>query len=261
MDSYRKIESKTIVFITGAFVSSSCWDNWVTYFEMEGYTCIAPPWPNKEAPAAALRALHPSKAIASTRLAGLVDYYADQVKKLHQKPIVIGHSMGGLIVQLLLQRNLVSAGVAIHPVAPQGVISFSWSMLKSVWGPLGYFTSVDKSFMMSFKQWQFAFTNDMPEAEQRATYEAYAIPESKLISRDGLTKVAHIDFTKFHAPLLITAGTEDHIVPEALNYANYKKYQSFATTSYKSFKGRNHFVLGQPTWLQDAEYIYKWLQQ
>lgn len=260
MKSTNNIESKTIVFITGAFVASNCWDEWKKFFDEKGYECLVIPWPNKDAPAKVLRSRHSSEAIASMRLAALTDYYASQINLLPEKPILIGHSMGGLITQLLLQRNLAAAGVAIHPVAPQGVICFSLAMLRAVWGPLGFFTSVKKSFLMSFAQWQFAFTNGMPEAEQKAAYDKFCVPESKLISRDGLTKVAHIDFTRPHAPLLITAGSADHIVPAKLNYANFKKYQSQAITSFKEFEGRNHFVLGQPIWREDAQYIYEWLK-
>ncbi len=255
----KNTNPKTIVFITGAFVSSACWDEWVTFFENNGYQCIAPPWPNKDAPAEVLRRRYPDPAVASMRLATLTEYFANIVSQLPEKPIIIGHSMGGLIVQLLLQRDIAAAGVAIHPVAPQGVITFSLSMLRAVWGPLGFFTSVKKSFMMPFKQWQFSFTNGMPEKLQREGYERYAIPESKLISRDGLTKAAHVDFKKAHAPLLITSGSDDHLVPAKLNYANFKKYKSVSKTDYKEFKGRNHFVLGQPTWKEDAAYILKWL--
>ena len=260
MNNSKNIESKTIVFITGAFVSSNCWDEWKKFFEAKGYTCLVLPWPNKEAPAKVLRDQYPNEAISSMRLTTLTEYYARQIKLLREKPILIGHSMGGLITQLLLQRNIAAAGIAIHPVAPQGVISFSLPMLRAVWGPLGFFTSVKIPFMMSFRQWQFAFTNGMSETDQIASYEKYCIPESKLISRDGLTNAAHIDFTKHHSPLLITSGSEDHIVPAKLNFANFKKYQSFAITNYKEFPGRNHFVLGQPTWREDAQYIYDWLQ-
>jgi pimeloyl-ACP methyl ester carboxylesterase len=261
MENSPKIKSRTILFITGAFVSNECWDEWIKYFENKGYNCLAPPWPHKDASASVLRTLHPDKEIAAMRLRTLIAYYANLAKALPEKPILIGHSMGGLITQILLQRDIALAGVAIHPVAPQGVITFSWDMLKAVWGPLGYFTSVKKSFMMSFKQWQFAFTNGMPLDAQQETYNRLCIPESKLISRDGLTKVAKVNFTRHHPPLLITSGSEDHIVPAKLNYANYKKYNSFAQTDYKEFKGRNHFVLGQPTWKEDAEYIYNWLQK
>ena len=260
METAKKIESKIIVFIPGAFVASSCWDEWKRFFDNKGYKCIVIPWPNKCGTVAALRDPSSGEAIAAMRLTTLTEYYARQINLLNEKPILIGHSMGGLITQLLLQRNMAAAGVAIHPVAPQGVITFSLAMLRAVWGPLGFFTSVKKPFVMSFRQWQFAFTNGMSEAEQQAAYDKYCIPESKLISRDGLTKAAHIDFTKHHAPLLITAGSDDHIVPAGLNHANFKKYKSLAVTDYKEFPGRNHFVLGQPTWQQDAQYIYDWLK-
>jgi pimeloyl-ACP methyl ester carboxylesterase len=256
-----KSKSKTILFITGAFVSSECWDNWVTYFEGKGYNCLVPRWPNKDVSAPKLRQRMPATEIASMRLQTLIDFYAAQIKALPEKPILIGHSIGGLLTQILLQKNIAEVGVAIHPVAPQGVLTLSWSMLRAVWGPLGFFTSVNKSFLMSFKQWQYAFTNGMSPQVQKESYIKFCTPESKLISRDGLTSVARIDFKKPHPPLLITSGISDHIVPAKLNYANFKKYKSFSTTDYKEFEGRNHFVLGQPTWKEDAEYIYRWLQK
>jgi pimeloyl-ACP methyl ester carboxylesterase len=106
MESSNNIESKTIVFITGAFVASNCWDEWKKFFEEKGYECMVLPWPNKDASAKVLRSRHPSEAIAAIRLASLTDYYASQLNLLAEKPILIGHSMGGLITQLLLQRNL-----------------------------------------------------------------------------------------------------------------------------------------------------------
>ena len=261
-NNMKKIGSKTIVFITGAFVSVECWDDWKDYFTNNGYRCHVPPWPNKNAPAAVLRRRHPDEAVASMRLTTLTEHFADIIKALPEKPIIIGHSIGGLIVQILLQRDIAVAGVAIHPVAPQGVFVFSLAMLRAAWGPLGFFTSLKKSFMMSFSQWQFAFTNGMPLQQQQTAYENFAIPESKLISRDALTGAAHVDYKRSHLPLLIISGSTDQIVPAALNLANYKKYKlvSFCQTDYKEFEGRNHFVLGQPTWMEDAAYILKWLQ-
>ncbi|MGC4038501.1 MAG: alpha/beta hydrolase [Chitinophagaceae bacterium] len=258
----KEISAKTIVFITGAFVSNSCWDEWRTFFENNGYTTIAEPWPHKDAPAEVLRNRQPDAEIASNRLASLTDYYAGIVKKLPERPILIGHSIGGLIVQLLLQRGLGAAGVAIHSVPPQGIFTFKLSFLKAGWGALGFFTPVMKSFMMSFSQWQYAFTNGMSPEEQKQGYYSFAIPESKLIVRDTITSAAKVDFKKPHAPLLLTSGSDDHTIPASLNYDNYKKYKDRdSITDYKEFEGRNHFVLGQPTWKEDAEYILQWLRK
>ena len=253
-------EPKSILFITGAFIGNNCWDEWRTYFENKGYTTTAPPWPGKDATPQTLRNRQPDSLVAANRLITLTDYYSNIAGNLPAQPVLIGHSIGGLIVQLLLQRGLGAAGVAIHPVAPQGVVTFTFSFLKAGWGALGLFTPVKKSFLMSFKQWQYAFTNGMDYDTQKEMYYRFAIPESKLIVRDTLTKAAKVDFKKPHAPLLFISGSADHSIPASLNYTNYKKYSDKnSVTAYKEFRGRNHFVLGQPTWKEEAGYILQWL--
>ncbi|WP_310590304.1 alpha/beta hydrolase [Dyadobacter pollutisoli] len=252
--------SKTILFITGAFVSNSCWDEWKLYFENKGYQTFAPPWPHKDAPAEELRNRQPDPAIASMTLATLIEHYAEIAANLPEKPIIIGHSIGGLITQLLLQRDLGAVGIAIHSVPPQGIMTFKLSFLIAGWGPLGFFTPVGKSFMISFRQWQYAFTNGLPLEVQKQGYYDLAIPESKQIVRDTITKVAHVDFEKPHAPLLLISGTEDHTIPASLNFSNYRKYRSSGSvTDFKKFPGRTHYVLGQAGWEEIAEYIQNWL--
>ena len=113
---------------------------------------------------------------------------------------------------------------------------------------------------MSFETWQYAFTNGMPLDEQRQAYEANAIPESKLAARDGLTKAAAVDFEKPHAPLLLISGSEDHITPAHLNKRNFERYRKNGSVlEYKEFDGRNHSVLGLPTWKEEADYILDWI--
>lgn len=252
--------SKTVMFITGAFVSHTCWDQWRSYFESRGYTTIAPAWPHKDAPAATLRSKHPNIAIASIRLNQLINHYEKQIQNLEEKPILIGHSLGGLITQILLQGHLAAAGVAIHSVPPQGIIPTQLSFYRSTWKALGYFTSKRKSYLMSFKDWQYAFTNGMSLEEQQKAYDLFAVPESKLVLRDALTRIAKIDFKGLHAPLLFVAGSSDHCIPAALNRTNFEKYRDKQSiTDFKELAGRNHFVLGQPTWKEDANYILDWI--
>lgn len=256
----KSLKSKTVVFVTGAFVSNACWDEWRTYFESKGYRTIAPAWPKKEGTPSKLRDRHPDTAIASLTLTQVVDHYAEIIKKLPEKPIVMGHSFGGLITQLLVQRNLAEAGIVYHSVAPKGVLSLRWSFLKSVTPALGLFTSKDKTYLMTFKQWQYTFTNGMSLTEQQESYDRLVIPESKRASRGALRKEAKIDFKKEHVPLLFVSGTEDHIIPASLNLKNLKRYKnSNSIVAYKAFEGRNHYALSQPTWQEDADYILNWI--
>jgi len=251
----------TIVFITGAFVSHHVWDNWIGYFKDKGFATLSPPWPSKDAPAQELRSRQPNDtALAKLRLSELTDHYIKIIAGLEEKPLVIGHSLGGLITQILVNRELVAAGVAIHSVPPKGIFSFEWSFLKSIWKPLGLFSSVKKTHLMSLKEWKYAFTNGMDEVDQVASYNTYCIPESKQVLRDALTDMAKVDFMKTHPPLLFITGTTDHITPNSLVYENYLRYnKNHSVTDHKEFKGKNHFVLGLPTWQDEADYIASWI--
>jgi len=257
------LNPKTIVFITGAFVSNQTWKEWQAYFESKGYKTIAPAWPFKDAPAAELRNRQPNDTqLAALTLTELVDHYANIIKALPEKPIVIGHSLGGLVTQIIVNRDLAASGIAIHSVPPQGIIPYEFSFLKSAWKSLGLFTSLKKTYLMSFKDWQYAFVNNMPLNEQKEAYEHDTIPESKTVTRGGLTSAAKVDFAKPHAPLLLTSGSIDHIIPAHLNYRNYKKYKSNGSVlEYKEFEGRNHYVIGQPGWKGDADYVLGWIQK
>lgn len=253
--------TKNIVFVTGAFVANSGWDEWRAYFESKGYTTVAPAWPFKDGTAAELRARKPNDIdLAKLTLEELVEHYKMIVKGFPEKPIVIGHSLGGLITQIIVNQDLAAAGVAIHSVPPQGVFPYEFSFLKAGWKALGLLTDLDETYLMSLEDWQYAFTNGMPLDEQKATYEANTIPESKRVARGGLTSAAHVDFEKPHPPLLLTAGSIDNIIPAHLNHRNFEAYKnSGSVLDYKEFEGRNHFVLGQPTWKEDADYILDWL--
>ncbi|GAB3323757.1 alpha/beta hydrolase [Larkinella ripae] len=255
--------TKTLLFVTGAFVANSSWKAWQAYFESKGYKTLAPAWPYKNGTAAELRNRQPNDTdLAALTLTELVDHYANIAKKLAEKPIIVGHSLGGLITQILINRGLGVAGVAIHPVPPQGVFPYEFSFLKAGWKALGLFTSLKKTYLMSFADWQYAFVNNMPLDEQKKAYEENTIPESKTVARGGLTSAANVDFAKPHAPLLITSGEIDNIIPAHLNHRNYKAYQpNGSVLDYKEFPGRNHFVLGQPTWQEDADYILEWLSK
>ncbi len=254
--------TKTILFITGAFVGNNCWDAWRTYFEEKGYNTSAPPWPYKDATVAELRSRHPhhDKELARLTIEELLTHYENIIKSLPEKPILIGHSYGGLMTQIFVNRGLAAAGIAIHPVPPLGVFPYEFTFLKAGWKSLGVFTDLDETYMMSFEDWQYAFVNGMPLEEQRAAYDTYTIPESKTVSRGALSGAAKVDFKKPHVPLLITAGDTDHIIPAHLNHRNFNAYETAGSvTDYKVFSGRNHFVLGQPTWKEDASFINDWI--
>ncbi|MDO9374258.1 MAG: alpha/beta hydrolase [Ferruginibacter sp.] len=251
----------SIVFITGTFFGNNCWDEWCCYFESKGYTCMAPAWPHKEASPEELRNRHPDESIASNRLASLIDHYANIIYRFPRKPILIGHSLGGLIVQLLVQRGLAAAGVAVHSFPPQNARRLNFVFLKTCWEAMGFFNAVNKTYMPSFRKWKLDFANGMTGDEQKDLFYQYCIPESKLVFRDCFTSISKIDFNHPHAPLLFTAGTRDEVAPAVLNHNNYKKYHpGNSITDYKEFEGHNHLVFDGPACTAETDFILYWLQ-
>jgi pimeloyl-ACP methyl ester carboxylesterase len=253
--------SKTVVFIHGNFVNYESWNPWVSRYEAKGYHCIAIPYPLRDHSVADLRRMHPDPKLERLGLDEVFDHHVRIIQGLSEKPILIGHSFGGLLTQLLVNRDLAAAGVAVDSVPPMGVLSFKWSFLKSAFPILNPLNR--GAYLMPFEHFQYMFVNGMSlEAQQRA-YDDAVVPESLRLSRGGLSRAARVDYQKPHAPLLLIAGEIDHIIPASLNRANYNRYQagSSSVVDFKEFPGRNHYGLAAPGWEELADYALNWVEQ
>ncbi|HEX8990744.1 MAG TPA: alpha/beta hydrolase [Anaerolineales bacterium] len=256
------MQTREIVFIHGMYMTPLCWENWIDYYQSKGYRCRAPAWPGREESVETQRRKHPDPELGRLKLRDVVGHMEAVIKSMTGKPVVIGHSMGGLAAQLLLQKDLAAAVVAIDPAAPQGVWTFSWSYVRANFPHINPLVPVTRPIEMSFPAFQYAFVNTLPVDQQRSAYDRYVVPESRGVPTESLTSVAHIDFQKPHAPLLITAGEQDHLIPASLNRATYRRYSpNGSVTDFKVFPGRDHFVIGEPGWQEVADFILSWLDQ
>lgn len=252
--------AKTVLFVHGMFMNALCWEKWLPYFQAKGYTVVAPSWKYHDGDPANLRGQHPNAALAKLTLEDVVAQCEQAARALTEKPIIIGHSMGGLVAQILLNRGVAAGGAAIDPAPPRGVFTLSWSFLKSNFPIINPLESVDQPMFMTLEQFQYAFANAMPLAEQKAAYERYCIPESRRVGRGSFSAIADLDYAKTRVPLLITAGADDHIIPPSLNRANFEKYRGAPNVALKEFAGRCHFLIGQAGWQEVADAVLKFLK-
>ncbi len=254
------MQTKHIVFIHGMFMTPLCWENWIADYQSKGYSCIAPAWPGRDQPIDVQRKKHPDPELGRLNLQAVVECMEAAIQSVGGEPVLIGHSMGGLVVQLLLQKGRGSAGVAIDPAAPQGVLTTAWSYIRSNFPSINPFVPASQPVEMSFERFQYAFVNTLPLEQQRAAYDRYVVPESRGVPWQSLSSVARVDFKKPHAPLLITAGEKDHIIPPSLNKSNYQRYKAGnSVTELKVFPGRDHFIIGEPGWQEVADFVLSWL--
>lgn len=254
----KPIQSKTIVFIHGLFLNNTSWKEWQAYFEEKGYTTHALSNPGHDGNPAELRNNAPQN-LGKVTFSDVVQSYEGFIQTLPEKPILIGHSMGALVAQKLVEMNLAEAAVAISSAPPQGVITLKLSFAKSNLGLLNPFKG--NSVYYPTKKWfHYAFTNTLSREESDRIFEELVVPESRNIPRETLGNAGRIDFKKPHVPLLFISGEKDHIIPASLNKTNFRKYKhGESIREHKIFKGRDHFIAGEEGWEEVADYVYDWI--
>ena len=253
--------AKTIVLIHGAWMTPGCWDGFVRRYGERGYDVLAPAWPFDDRPVAQLRA-EPAPELGRLGFGELTDHYARIIGALPEPPILIGHSMGGLVVQLLLDRGLGSVGVAIDPAPPCGVLAgprATWAGLPSIlaWG------SWRKVRPMSFGRFAWSFCHTLPRVEQLAAYESQVVPTPGRLYWELLLGIAtKVNFRNdARAPLLITAASRDRAVDASTIRWNYRKYRrSAAVTELMGFPDRTHWLIAAPGWEEVADKVLDWAE-
>jgi len=257
---------KSIVFIHGAWVTPMCWEFFTPYFDKEGYRTLAPPWPGKEAAVEDQRRA-PSATLRGLGIQEIVDHYEALIKRMPETPILVGHSFGGLLVQLLLDRGYGSAGVAIDSAPPKGVFAYYPTAFRSLGRVLSTWRGWDRILRMPFSDFRYAFLNMVPPEQQRAIYDRHVVPETgRLFFQAALSPVSSISPTRVNfrnqarPPLLLIVGGSDHIVPPQINRTNHRKYvRSPQPVAFKQFPGRGHWIIAQEGWDEVAGYISEWI--
>ena len=257
-------ESTTLLLIHGLWMTPRSWDGFRSFFTERHYRVLTPAWPRMEGGVEEIRS-NPAP-LAGLGLREIADHYAKIIRSLDEPPILIGHSMGGLVVQILLDRGLGAVGVSIDGTAPRGVFRLPISVLKAaspvLSNPLNYW----RCPMLTFTQFKYAFANVATESDARAAYERDVIPgpgrpifEAASANFNPWT-AAKVDHRNNHrAPLLLITGDKDNLVPSVLNRINYKLYQrSAARTDFKEFPGRSHLIVAQNGWEEVAEFALAW---
>jgi pimeloyl-ACP methyl ester carboxylesterase len=194
---------------------------------------------------------------------GFVDVVNNLVKlidSLSERPLIIGHSMAGMVVMKLLEMRKAAAGVSIDGAPPKNVFP-PLTTLKSALPAFGFFST--KDYFMGSREWyDRCFFNTLPENQRAAAFDSIAVPESYKVSRQlVLNAFSNIDFKKPHEPILFIGGGSDNIFPPSLTKTlagSYKDKNS--RVDLKIFENKSHFICGEPGWEQVADYILNWYQ-
>lgn len=256
MNSY--INSKTIVFIHGLFLNPASWDKWMKLFTEYGYKCYAPAYAYHEGNPSDLRSkINPD--LGKVTFKQTIDSLIVFIDRLPEKPVLIGHSMGGLAVQKLIELNKGVAGICIDSAPPKGIFSFKWSFLKANLPTINPLKG-NSVCLPGVKWFNYAFCNTMTMEQTKREYDNFVVPESRNIPRTSTKNDGKIDFRKAHDPLLMIAGEKDNIIPSSLIKKNFEAYlDKNSKLDFKEFPERTHYICGQDNWEEVANFCYNWI--
>jgi pimeloyl-ACP methyl ester carboxylesterase len=254
----------TIVLIHGFWVTPRSWENWAAHYESKGFQVLTPGYPGFDVEVEALNA-DPTP-IAALTVPGIVDHLESVVRELDRPPILMGHSAGGVFVQLLLDHGFGAVGVAVNSAPTEGVPVVPLSQIRSTWAVLRNPANRHRAVGFTHEQWHYAFTNTFSEEESRALYERYAIPAAGGIFWDNILanvepgpQETAVDYhNDARPPLLFISGGEDHLMPPSVQRSNARHYKSNTVTEVKEFPGFAHLLPAQPGWEEIADFALSW---
>jgi pimeloyl-ACP methyl ester carboxylesterase len=255
----NKTGLQPIVFVHGLWLLPSSWDRWATLFEEAGYTALTPGWPDD--PNTVAEANANPEVFAHKTVGQVADHVDTVIRGLDKKPAIIGHSFGGLLVQILAGRGLASATVAIDPAPFRGVLPLPFSALKSAWPVLGHPANRNRAIPLTYEQFRYGFANAVSEDEAKELYETFAVPASGAPLFQAATAnlnpwtEAKVDTENAErGPLLIISGEKDNTVPWAIANASYKQQKDNpGVTEIVEMPNRGHALVVDSGWREVAD--------
>lgn len=257
-----------IVLVHGLWMTPKSWDTWANHFRAKGHEVITPGWPGIDDRTVADIRRDPT-ALKGIGIKQIVDNYERIIRALPQQPILMGHSFGGLMVQMLADRGLGRAVVGVTPGQPAGITTLPPSTLRTGLPILSNPFNRNGASPISKSHFHFTFGNDLSRSESDAIWEDFAVNSYNRVFFEGVAGafnekggVSHVDYAKpDRAPLLIVTGEIDHVVPPAIGEAILKKYKatgSPSTVDYREFPGRTHRIVSQDGWEEVADFALEW---
>lgn len=259
IDRANRSGRQPVVFVHGLWLLPNSWDNWRTMFEEHGFVTLAPGWPDD--PATVADARRDPSVFARKTVGDITQHYVEVIGALDRKPIVIGHSFGGLITQKLAGLGLAEVAVAIDPAPFRGVLPLPISALRSAFPVLRNPLNRGRAVALTPKQFRFGFGNAVSEEESNSLYENYSVAGSGVPLFQAATAnfnpgtEAKVDAKNpERGPLLIISGEKDNTVPWAIANASYKRQKKNPNvTEIVEIPGRGHSLVVDSGWREVAD--------
>jgi pimeloyl-ACP methyl ester carboxylesterase len=248
-----------VVFVHGLWLLPSSWARWADFFEQAGYAALTPDWPDD--PETVEEAQDDPEVFARKGIAQVAGYQEEIIRQLDRKPVIIGHSFGGLLTAILAGRGLAAASVAISPAPFRGVLPLPYPALKTSSVALRNPANWNRAVPLSFEQFRYSFANLLDEDEAKELYLGYSVPgpgevlfQAATANLNPWTEDKADTKNPERGPMLIISADSDQTVPWAMANAAYKREgRNPGVTEIVKFENRGHSLTIDSGWREVAE--------
>jgi non-heme chloroperoxidase len=256
-----------VVFVHGLWLLPSSWDRWADLFEHAGYAPLTPGWPDDPDTVAEARE-HP-EVFAGKSVGEVADHFEEVIRGLSKKPVVIGHSFGGLLTEILAGRGLASASVVISPAPFRGVLPLPISALRAASPVLRNPANKHRAIPLTYEQFRYAFANAVDEDQAKRLYEEFCVPTSgepifqaAAANLNPWTEAKVDSKNPDRGPMLIIAGGKDHTVPVSISKSSFKHEEhNEGVTEMIEMEDRGHGMVIDDNWQEVAETALKFAER
>jgi len=211
----------------------------------------------------------PPPELGDTSLIDYADALEEQIKGLAHKPVIVGHSMGGIIAQILVARGVAQAGIFLAPAPPAGAPA-TWELLmpsvsRTLTGKLFLAAIPKEPHRLSFKQAAYSCLNGLSPERQKEEYDKWVYESGRALWELGFwyldgRKATKVDPDKITVPTLTVAAGRDRIVPERVVRSNAARYRD-RDGEYTVFQSLAHMLIIEDGWEEVADHCAAWMDQ
>jgi pimeloyl-ACP methyl ester carboxylesterase len=235
-----------LLFLHGAFVTHEPWRGWMTRLAGRGWAGVAP-----------VRRGRLGAGPARARGLRFGDYLQDTLEAidaLGETPIVVGHSLGGLLAQKVAEAGRCRAMVLLSP-APAAMLTAQAVALPGFLPMMPRILSGQPVLPTAGGCARIAL-NRMPVGERPGCH-ASLVHESGAVYREMIFGAIRVDPAKVTCPTYVLGGAEDHVVSQRLLRFTAERYRA----DLKILDGHAHWLLEEPGWEAIVDDVADWLER
>ena len=250
----------TLFCIHGYWATPATFTGLKTRFEAAGYRVVTPALPFHDRDPA----LPPPPGLGAVTIEDYAGFLAAEIAQIAGPVILVGHSMGGMLAQIVAARVPHAGLVLLSTAATASTAVPALNTIRTMAGVVLKWGWWAEPTRIDYDHWRWGIGNGVPEAIARAEYAALVWDSGRVMAEMTLpglstTGATKIDYSKLDKPALVIVGADDRTTVPGISRATARKLKG--TVDYHEIADCGHWLFWGETEVRVGDWIAEWLGQ